>query len=397
MIIALLALALRLCAIPFLPDVSSPYYAEYGEIVKNLHAGNGYSLYHMTDAGIQLWFDPSDRPYPSAYMPPGYVAFLYPFFWIETVPVRNVLIILAQALISLLVLAGAYRVTTIHFGETAGLIAALMVCILPEFIYASVTFSPVVLYQGLVLAFFLWFHHGEQIYFRQAVGSAVLIATATLFRSEFLLFGVAVMTIELCRKRYRKVVMITGFTILLLLPWAVRNTSALGAFVPLTTNGGLNLYRGHNPEQIGAWGDPVVLERLKLLEPGRDLEVRMQELFLRRAFEDIRAQPLEAFLSGFTKLFHLWVFDPGNERSQHPVYLVPWLALLGLFAIGAGSTRSWGRHQLLWLFLISSSLVAFVFFALPRYQTIMKIVIVPFAAYGMVALPALWRRLRGQQ
>jgi hypothetical protein len=128
------------------------------------------------------------------------------------------------------------------------------------------------------------------------------------------------------------------------------------------------------------------LRELKQLEPGVDFELRMQGIFVARAWDTIVNNPWHSLTNGFVKVVHLWVISPNDDRAQNLWYLVPWGFIMFFFLIGMGATRSWRRHTYLYLFLICSSLVAFVFFALPRYQTMMKTAIVPFAAYGIETL-----------
>ena len=49
-------------------------------------------------------------------------------------------------------------------------------------------------------------------------------------------------------------------------PWTVRNYYVLGAFVPVSTNGGYVLYNGMNPEAVGMWArrEPVAGEHDEL-------------------------------------------------------------------------------------------------------------------------------------
>jgi hypothetical protein len=221
---------------------------------------------------------------------------------------------------------------------------------------------------------------------RGAIALGVLSGALILFRSEFVLFAIASIGIEACRGKRAITVVAASTMILVLLPWTIRNAVTLEGFVPLTTNAGLNLYRGHNPVEIGAWNDEDVLEELSRLEPGSDFEIRMQRMYLDHAIAHIVSDPLAALEKGFVKLFHLWVLNPAEDRSVHPLYLWPWLGVLVLAFLGFWKNRSWEKFRHLYMFLLCSSIITFVFFALPRYQTMMKVGVIPFAAHGLATL-----------
>jgi len=44
------------------------------------------------------------------------------------------------------------------------------------------------------------------------------------------------------------------------------------------------------------------------------------------------------------------------------------------------------KYKYVCTFLLLQTLITIVFFAIPRYQTMMKIVLVPFAAYAVVMI-----------
>ncbi len=367
-------------------DLSSGNYFEYGEIVRNLHAGNGYSLFHKSGSVVDLWFSPSASPFPSAYMPPGYPIFLFPFFWIEDVQIRNVAIILVQSALAALSVAALYLFTRRTFGQATAVIAAGIAALLPEFLYASISFNTVVFQHLCLLLILFYLNRFPSLSAASAVILGTLVAMGIFFRSEFFLFGCVFLGLEALRGNRRGAILSTITVVLLLTPWTIRNAVQLENFVPLTTNGGFNLYRGHNPEGIGSWGEESVQQEVAALEPGNDFEVRMQRVYLGHAISHIEAEPLSAFANGFVKLFHLWLLNPNDERSEHPMYLYPWLFVLLLALVGFWKSRSWEKFRHVYLFLICSSAVAFVFFALPRYQTLMKIAVLPFTAHGIMLL-----------
>lgn len=149
--IVIIAVSLRIIAGLFLPGIEMDYYWEYGEIAKNLINGKGYSLLYVEGDKIAHHFKSEASPYPSAYMPPGYVLFLFPFMYLPDILLRNILIYSVQIIASVLVLFMVYRISERFFGIRAALISGLIYAVTPEFIVGSLSFTPTVFYQLLSL------------------------------------------------------------------------------------------------------------------------------------------------------------------------------------------------------------------------------------------------------
>jgi hypothetical protein len=97
--------------------------------------------------------------------------------------------------------------------------------------------------------------------------------------------------------------------------------------------------------------------------------------------------------NGGAKLVDLWFVNERDNRSSHPLHIIPWMCILAFFVVGVVAAGSWRRQKYVYLFLLCSSIVCIVFFALPRYQTMMKIATIPLAAHG---LEATWRFLKSR-
>ena len=108
-ILAYAALALRVAFMVASVDLADDNYNEFGEIAKNMRAGHGYALFHFEGEMLSPWFSEDVVPFPSAYMPPAYVFYIYPFLSIADPVARNVLLLLIQhvagALVVVLVLS----------------------------------------------------------------------------------------------------------------------------------------------------------------------------------------------------------------------------------------------------------------------------------------------------
>lgn len=376
LLILFMALLFRVFFILFFVDLNNANYFEYGDIITNLLAGKGYSLAYQIDN--------FGRTYPSAYMPPGYVAFLLPFMLITDIFTRNILILSSQIVLSIIVIFLVYKFTRIHFSESSALIAAAFSSFLPEFIFASNSYGPTILYHlGCISLLFILYDVEKEKRIRKYLFVGLLVALLIYLRSEFILFGIFILIIYAIERQIKPFFIVIGVILIIIAPWQVRNYLTFEKFAPISTSGGLNFYRGHNPYSIGDWGDEQLISELKKNIGRNDYELHMSRIYFERGIETIKEQPVKEITNSFIKIFHLWIINPTDSRTGMVLYLIPWAFLLFSSILGLIVSFSWKKHKFIYLFLIYSTLIAVIFFALPRYQTMMKVILIPFAAYGL--------------
>ncbi len=375
---------LRIFAIFYFGNLEKDFYWEYGEIAKNLIHGNGYSLFYYDGSLLEYHFKENVVPYKSAYMPPGYVFFLTPFMILKNIVLRNVLILITQNFISVLSIYFLYKLCLKLFSETVAIISALIVSITPEFNYAVLSYTPTVIYHLLVAILFL-FILNKNHNVRNAVYIGALTAFIIYFRAEFVLFGLLLIGCYLINKKFNNSIIIGSVIIILLLPWSVRNYLAFHKFIPLTTSFGLNLYRGNNPYNIGDWGDEYIIRKI-IANKNDSFEIKMNQIYEDAAFSYMIKNPFSTLNNWIKKLFHFWVIDIEEPREMNIFYLIPAFSILLFFIYGLVKRFSWDRYQYFYLFFIYSSLIIVFFFPMLRYQTMMKIAMVPFCAYGISRL-----------
>ena len=379
------SIVLRLAACLFYVDLNSDFYWEYGETAKNIYHGRGYSLHYYDGEDLSLHFNEEIPAHPSAFMPPGYVMYLLPFLSIKSIVLRNLLILLGHTIAAAFVVAIVYRFTSEYFSEFSALIASFLAAFLPEFIYAVTSYTPTVFYHLLVM---LLLYQLYKTRMAQNTKTVVIMGLAmsliVYLRSEFSMFVVFVLVSFLLSRRIRQFLVVGGIIMLTLLPWQIRNYLTFGnRWVPFTTSFGLNFYRGHNPYNIGDWTDEEIDNRLLAHAENSLFEIEMNKIYTDAALRSLREQPGRELFDSLKKIMHLWVFNPDEPRARNMLYLLPWFAILMLSTIGLRETLAWRGHLYVYLFLIYSTAVAVMFFAQPRYQTMMKITLMPFAGFGV--------------
>ena len=95
-----LGIFLRIVFVWQFVDIGSINQWEYGEIAKNIVHNNGYSLFYFENDSLEYKYKEEVKPFPSAYMPPGYVFIILPVYFIENDFTINLVIISLQILCS---------------------------------------------------------------------------------------------------------------------------------------------------------------------------------------------------------------------------------------------------------------------------------------------------------
>jgi 4-amino-4-deoxy-L-arabinose transferase-like glycosyltransferase len=375
------------CAIFFITDLNQTEFYEYGEIAENLYAGKGYSLFYPGDDQLNFRSFEEADPQPSAYMPPAYVYFLFPFFLIKNFAVRAAAIIFVQIIISVITIYLMYSYASRFFGERYGLMAAAFSALNPEFIYSVKSITPTVIFHFLILLLFLLLYKflaGKNL--RTLLFASAITAALIFLRSETLLLAMFIWLYFFYKKEYKHVLAYIAVVVVLISPWVIRNYAVFDEAIPLTTNFGINLYRGNNEFGIGVWGTPQMINDVIISSKNKPLEIAMNNLYKKKAADFIFSQPKIAITNAFLKLFDLWIYNMHYERIKNyaAMFVYPFFFLFSLL----GFIRFYAPHKFAFeiCFFIASSISAMIFFTIPRYQTMLHIIMIPFFAAGIMFL-----------
>ncbi len=381
LIIIFIGFFLRLFTIFYFANLNNDYYWEYGAIGKNLVNGNGYSLFYYTGSQLEHRSNKNAVPYKSAFMPPGYVFFLVPFLLIKDIFIRNILLLIFQNIISILSIYLLYKLCLKIFSQKAAIVSALIASITPEFVYSILSFTPTVLYH-LLLIMLLGILVKKNKSIKDLIYIGILISIIIYFRAEFILFGLILVSYYLFVKKIRNSIFISGIIIIFLLPWGVRNYLTFHRIIPLTTSLGLNIYRGNNPYDIGTWGNQKIFDELNA-NKNDNFEIKMNQIYEKNAFAFIIRKPIQTLYNSGKKLIYYWSVNLNWPRERNIIYLISTFFLLLSFIYGFIKSFSYEKYKYFYLFLIYSSIIVAVFFPLPRYQTMMRIALIPFCGFGI--------------
>jgi Flp pilus assembly protein TadD len=208
--------------------------------------------------------------------------------------------------------------------------------------------------------------------------------------------------------RLRRVAWIAAGAIVVLAPLAIRNRVVSGEWILLSTQGGLNLWIGNNPDADGmsatlpgftSWRNEDVSAYVARAR-GRPAGPREEDAyFAKLAWDYARRSPLDA-LRGLARKAYL--FFQGYEirntrdlylyRARDPVLRLPWpdfglLAPLAL--VGMAATRRRARElTFLWGTAAAMALGVIVFFVCARYRMVAWPALLVYAGAGASALAA---------
>jgi hypothetical protein len=211
-------------------------------------------------------------------------------------------------------------------------------------------------------------------------------------------------------------------------PWTIRNAIRLDAFVPISTNTGVNLHIGHNPdfgydrygykEDVRSGRIEPVIKRLGYDGPVPRYpmnEVEEDRFFSRLAWHYIKTHPAATIKNTFLKLAHLYRFPKRGKGIYYKPW--PWPAgdgLLSFMGVGriplpswspffalltlAGivlSVRNWRRWLPLYLLIGFHTLPYLLFFGTSRFLVPVIPFLCIFAAYSIGQVYA-WAFLRAR-
>lgn len=375
------AALLRVAFILITVDLYNTETWEYGAIAENIYNGKGFSFFYEQDNSILYKYSQASKPFISAYMPPGYPFLIVPFYSIENITVRNGLILLLNIFADIFSVLLIYLLIKNKINEYTALIAAFIFACLPEIIFLASKVGTGSLY--ICLSLFLFYllektNHNKI----QLIQIGTLLSFMVYLRSETILLLILISFYLMYKKQIKSGIIITGIVITALMPWQIRNYTAFDTFVPLTTSSGLNLYRGNNPEYPGSWGEEKMSLKKANLPNNYSFEIKMNKFYTEEAVNFILNNKIKSVGFIFQKLFNLYFIDWHDKRACHPLYLISHFTLLLLFILGLIKYfRNNKKFDSLLIFIVFYSITCAVFFALPRYQTMMKPAMIPFAAY----------------
>lgn len=303
-IILSLGILLRILWIINVPTIPVSDFKLYYEGAASIVNGTGYLIYG----------------YPSAYEPIGYPMFLAMLFKIFGV---NVLIgKIANLFLASISLMLMYLIAKISFKkDLPALISMLLLAILPLHIMYTSVLSTEIIFTAFLLAIAYLIMLSKNKMWKYIV-LGILLGLSSLIKPYMMVFQFAIFTLELIEIKDVKrclthFLLITVFMVITISPWTIRNYVVFHKLIPISTNGGYNLYVNNNPYANGSWQDPFKIPDSPLLSykhTSDDFwdEVKVDEAGKKYAFNWIVHNPVSFAKVGLEKLNNVFIkYDDG--------------------------------------------------------------------------------------
>jgi 4-amino-4-deoxy-L-arabinose transferase-like glycosyltransferase len=400
-LVFVLALALRILFVTQVHPVPKSDFLYYHVEAINILQGHGYVF----------------NGRPTAYHPIGYPLFLaavYAIFgvhWWSGVLANIVL----SAATATLVYALCYRL----FGPVCGWLGGILMAVyVPHIEWSSVLCSEILFTLLFFLtSYILVLQKPGDTSMRALVAAGVCLGLASIVRPVTLLFPGALFLYYLVTrvglwKSVRNALVVFLVMAITISPVTIRNALAFHHFIPVSTNGGVNLWQGNNPNANGTYfwpEDPRENPFLHYVEH----EVDNNNLATHMAVEFIKSHPFDFVRLGFVKWGHLfegvdnahfWSIGhsvpPVNSGLANAIYkasqtvyrVVLYLSVLGLLAqvLIVRRTRD-PRSLMVWLTAAYYIGLFFVFPAWDRMRAPVEPWLVVLAACAL-ATAVQWSR-----
>ena len=320
---------------------------EYGEIARESIAfGDLVRVNHLPN-GSPI------GPYPTAFMPP-----LPIFVWISifsslgdnhyglaTFLIMNLCLSMA---ILYFIHSITYKLTNSH-GAALGAMA--IATIYPTFAVSPTTYHAIQIYLSLFLCGVNIVLSSDRISHRKIMLLGVIGGFAALTRTEYILLFAAIYTGSfLIYGRYKKFLLATLISALVVLPWTVRNYIIFEEFIPVANITGFGFIKGFNEHANGSgdWIDnnniiqDIAGEYSYTISGDRMFEFAYDQFLLSEAKKFVAANPVDAFLYlPIKKMALFWGFDVYDPMSYNLFYQI---ALWFTFVLSMGALL-FGRNR----------------------------------------------------
>jgi hypothetical protein len=288
-----------------------------------IHQTSDFQWYY--DRGIEMASGAgyAENGVPTAFWPVGWPGFLGVLFWIfgTSQLVGQIANVVLSAIVFVLT---AHIATALTKHPLIPRLAVLALAIYPNQIAYVPLLSTEIFYEALILV------------------SIALLSMETIQRGLLagIVFGIAMLTkaqtlflpglVILCAwlqgrpraawQRYAALGVAVYIGVALpVVPWIVRNYQIFGAFIPVSTNGGITLLTGNNPSADGGFTTDDPLVRMVSHDPRQQVQMDRQAKGF--AMDWIESHPGRFIALLPRKVWHLWAPDGEAEWFYQAGYL----------------------------------------------------------------------------
>jgi 4-amino-4-deoxy-L-arabinose transferase-like glycosyltransferase len=329
---------------------------------------------------------------PTAFQPPGYPFFLSLLSRLTSeVPILR----FGNFLLFGLAITLSYLLMRKYQSNRAGLIMAIIAMAYPLFIYLGGTFFPQTLEIALLISviFLIAFNDSSKWFLDLCAGIffGLLILTVPLFIAYLPFFFLYPFIFKRRSKGFSIALFCFG-CLLAIAPWTARNYTAFDRFIPVSTNGGINLLLGNSAETRPNSGVNMDLSKYSI-GPGSHDEMDIDNNYRKKAVEWIILNPGDALKMYFLKTLNYFNYrndlaiTEESTRLRDLTSFLTFYPLLILAVVRVALCRRWPLNPLekfLVLLLVVSPFIQAIFFTRVRFRLPFDFLMI-FMAAGLLA------------
>ncbi len=384
-----------------------PHDWEYGAIARNIVSGNGYTRTTELDGSLE----------PTSSHAPLYPYFLALFYRYGQTNLVFLVIELIQAFISAVTILIFYRMALVLFNKPVAVLTSFGMALYPPSIYYSAKLTPTTFFIFLLsLALLLVLRKGKNISYSTMAGGIVLGLSLLCDPLTFALFPALIIWYFIQRKiSVSTLLLVMIISLILLIPWTVRNYSIHARIVPVTTQFGVNFWIGNNPNATGTdyykvysieegtfvlMTETLSKDTKKELETMREME--RSQFFFKQGLQFIQQNPNIFLTLLFKKIYYYWWFAPQEinasidimkYRTAYTIFYLP-LLVLGIFGIAKSFNRYYVKNSLLIFFVILfiSGTYILTHVGLMRYRVPLEVCLIMYASLACYCARKYFRK-----
>jgi len=292
---------------------------------------------------------------------------------------------------SLLIPAFYLLVLSVTGSAKIALVTTMTAIFFPSWVIPSgapMTDIPVAILVTLMAWMLIEGHRRESPFW--IAGAGLFWGGATLIRAGILIYAPAIVLWLLImmpdwKMRLGFVIALTVPFVLVLAPWSIRNTYIHGQFVPLSTQGGVQLYIANNPDSTGLMAaDQAYVDRTRAQRFPNASEADGDKLFQAAAVKFIRENPRRFVELCFIRFVQLWkLYSPRVSISESLAVIASFGVALPFFLLQA-TRRGWrrGPEMLFLLIIMSHTGLHMVYGSIVRYRIPIEPLVIVMAIAG---------------